>query len=574
MNKIIVWVATILMVALSDTCFAQNEEISDSDIAALNAKLSIVSIYEPEKVYGIIIEDSVKYAKVIEDSKDKSYSYFWRALAYLSVGRYQDALNDLNAAEANYNPKNAHTSLVPIYVEKANLYEYWKDYEKYDKYMDLACEQMLADEGVEYASDYQDVSKYYVYLYQSYKLRTAERYEESNEVLLKALALYNNDTEALTRMAYNMLSLGRYQDVLDVLSRIEEPVDDVDYYNLKADAYYYLGEYQKVIDVLLTMMCIKPNYLINNWLYDKLSKDFDYAIEQMQTRIKDDPDNKNLQLILGDLYFLTENDIEAIKSYNKGNSLFLERLYSRAYAYYHLGYYQQAINDYNEVLTKIQNDYSSFGVECLDYLARAYRAIGDIDKAIEIYNILGETFDSKEDYSSYQRGWCYEMKGEFDKAMAGYNRAISLDPNYAYYYLMRGELLHKGLIQGDKEQAKSDFETVLELDTIVYDYSCRQYALHYLGRDDEAIKWMDEMITQNPQNRGNYYDKACLYAIMGRKSEAVAALREAFEHGYINFGHIKIDDDMDPIRELPEFKALIAEYKALHDKQLNDLLEN
>ena len=47
MNKIIVWVATILMVALSDTCFAQNEEISDSDIAALNAKLSIVSIYEP-----------------------------------------------------------------------------------------------------------------------------------------------------------------------------------------------------------------------------------------------------------------------------------------------------------------------------------------------------------------------------------------------------------------------------------------------------------------------------------------------------------------------------------------------
>ena len=61
---------------------------------------------------------------------------------------------------------------------------------------------------------------------------------------------------------------------------------------------------------------------------------------------------------------------------------------------------------------------------------------------------------------------------------------------------------------------------------------------------------------------------------MGRKSEAVAALREAFEHGYRNFGHIKNDDDMDPIRDMPEFKALIAEYKALHDKQLKELLEN
>ena len=566
--KNFLFVATILMVALSGTCFAQNEEISDSDIAALEAKLSFAFTYEPEDFFGIIIEDSLTYAKLIEVSNDKSHSYFWRALAYKSVGRYQDALNDLNAAEANYNPQNAHISLVPIYAEKASLYECLPDFNEYDKCMEQAYSQMLADEGVEYAVDYSNVYRYDVYYYRAYKFRMYGRYDESNEMLLKVLALYNNDTKALLMMAKNLNAQSRSQDMLDVLSRIEEPVDNEEYYYLKADAYYYLGEYQKVIDVLLTMMYKWPipiTFTVRLWEEGHL----DYAIEQMQMRFKDDPDNENVQIFLGDVCSLDKDYLQAIKLYNKVHSLPALKLRVRAGAYYQLGYYQQAINDYNEVWAI--DPYQLVG--SLVSLADAYCEIGDIDKSIEICNICDKYFSNFYP-PSYQRGWCYEIKGEFDKAMAEYNNAISISPKKACNYLKRGELLHKGLIQGDKEQAKSDFETVLVLDTIVDVNSCRQYALHFLGRDDEAIKWMNEIIAQNPKDRGIYYDKACLYAIMGRKSEAVAALREAFEHGYRNFGHIKNDDDMDPIRDMPEFKALIAEYKALHDKQLKELLEN
>lgn len=66
---------------------------------------------------------------------------------------------------------------------------------------------------------------------------------------------------------------------------------------------------------------------------------------------------------------------------------------------------------------------------------------------------------------------------------------------------------------------------------------------------------------------------------MGRLNESVAALRKAFENGYRSFAHIEHDDDMDAIRELPEFKHLIEEYKAkpirieADDEQAKDKIE-
>lgn len=48
---------------------------------------------------------------------------------------------------------------------------------------------------------------------------------------------------------------------------------------------------------------------------------------------------------------------------------------------------------------------------------------------------------------------------------------------------------------------------------------------------------------------------------MKRLDESISAFRTAFERGFCSFAHIENDDDMDPIRNLPEFKSLIEEYK-------------
>ena len=195
-------------------------------------------------------------------------------------------------------------------------------------------------------------------------------------------------------------------------------------------------------------------------------------------------------------------------------------------------------------------------------------AIADFTKGIEL--------DPTSAYAYYKRGWCYELSGDDDSAMKDYNAGIDVDKNYPYIFLMRGELYLK---RGEKEKANTDFEEVIRQDTVAENGSCRQYALHFLGRDAEALEWMDKIIASDSMGNGVYYDKSCLLARMGRLDESVAALRKAFEKGYRSFAHIEHDNDIDAIRELPEFKHLIEEYKAkpirieADDEQAEDKIE-
>ena len=45
-------------------------------------------------------------------------------------------------------------------------------------------------------------------------------------------------------------------------------------------------------------------------------------------------------------------------------------------------------------------------------------------------------------------------------------------------------------------KADADFESVIRLDTLAESGSARQYALHFLGQDDEAVEWTMRSTTQ------------------------------------------------------------------------------
>ena len=118
------------------------------------------------------------------------------------------------------------------------------------------------------------------------------------------------------------------------------------------------------------------------------------------------------------------------------------------------------------------------------------------------------------------------------------------------------------------DEARADFETAVAKDTVATDGSSTHYALHELGRDEEALAWMQKIIDEDPSDAGNWYDYACLYGRMNRIDDAMKALEKAFEHGYRNFGHLEYDYDMDILRDLPSYKALVAKYKAIHEEFL------
>ena len=107
----------------------------------------------------------------------------------------------------------------------------------------------------------------------------------------------------------------------------------------------------------------------------------------------------------------------------------------------------------------------------------------------------------------------------------------------------------------------ADFLKVIEIEDTPDKYDCIHYAYQGLGETDKAIAAIDTIIARNEDKKGNYYDAACLYSRMKNKDKALEYLEKCLEMGYNRFSHIRIDHDMDFIRDTPEFKALITKYE-------------
>lgn len=102
---------------------------------------------------------------------------------------------------------------------------------------------------------------------------------------------------------------------------------------------------------------------------------------------------------------------------------------------------------------------------------------------------------------------------------------------------------------------------MIEIENTPEKYSCIHYAYQGLGQYDKAIEMMDSIIAREEDRAGSYYDAACLYSQMDNKQKALEYLEKSLELGYRRFAHIERDQDMDPIRDMEEFKALILKYK-------------
>ena len=77
------------------------------------------------------------------------------------------------------------------------------------------------------------------------------------------------------------------------------------------------------------------------------------------------------------------------------------------------------------------------------------------------------------------------------------------------------------------------------------------------GRYDAAASIFREIAESNPSHAGTaLYNVACAHSCKGDVDAAIVALREAIDHGFTNFAHMRIDPDLDNARDDPRFAAL------------------
>lgn len=480
-----------------------------------------------------------------------SDAFALRACAYRDDGYIDYAVAELSKALEYWNDK-CQTELYWIHEERGVNYMYLKEYDK--ALVDLDKAYTLAKK--KYKHNAEDGILDQIVMQQAHIYYTQKKYAEADKIYKEMIERNESEISAILGLARNMIAREGFQKaipLLDKCAQIDYKYDQV--YRFRMKAYSGLGNKEKAIDDAIAY-CATTRQLDDDEYVNVLKSSPRYAIGKISEQINQ-------------------------------NDNWLWRMH-RGLLFEYIGDYRKAIADYEAIELKYGAD-----AELYSYKAESYRQLGLMDDAIEqmtnaialgdngsflycilsradYYRLAGKYREAIADFTKYieqkptdvfgyyRRGWCYELMGDDKSAMDNYNAGIELDKTYPYLYLMRGEQYLK---QGDIAKANADFEQILKLDNIANENSCRQYALHFLGRDTEAIEWMNEIIKKAPNNKDNYYDQACLYARMGKKREAVSALHTALEKGYRSFAHIAADDDLDTIRELPEFKVMIKEYK-------------
>lgn len=435
-----------------------------------------------EKALGLL-------GKQLQSAPGDVKTLVFRCQLYKDLGRYGEALADINAAIKNNNRKSGYSEAV-LYWWKAWVYDAMGDKDGNMQNLELAysaARKNRKNEGENYAKlchNYCD------------KLTRAGRDAESLAICRELMKEDEADIVAASLAARNMLAAGDIEGAGKIIreySRFGSDNTEFDYASMKY--WEAVGDRHKAVDAALDYAGHYDAEQIGV-VIKALKADRKYSESMLRKRIKDGAENKPTWQATLALYYYYTHDFEPalkellqmIDEYGGKDELagYVASCYDR------LGMPEEAVKTLKEAEeVQIKNNPSYYYCLLGDYYqdwGRYEDAISVLDKAIEE--------DPADAFPYYKSGWCYEFLGDEAKALERYSSGIEMDDSYPYIFLMRGELYLK---QGKKELADADFKAVVEKDTVLDDSSCRQYALHFLGgtkrRLSGRIRWRRSSLT-------------------------------------------------------------------------------
>ncbi len=323
------------------------------------------------------------------------------------------------------------------------------------------------------------------------------------------------------------------------------------------------------------------------------SEKYDSALWYYNKAIKYDPKGRTAYYNVGLVLEAKKDYPGAIKMYDKAfamDTTYATALTAAADAYRVLGNQEQAVRYYEKSL-KVDTTYHSNIVE---RLVNAYMAIPDSAKAAyyihkmmdhgttsssmyqlgSLYYTLGhddearlwleKTRKADDLYTApvtYLYGSMEQRKGNYEQAQLYYDTVLQLAPNNTYYLNRMAEFI--GLTLKKPEQAKPFVEKAVAIDSLNTDNSFFTMAYNYYLANDmvKSIEWFKKSIALNPYDQGSMYNLACIYSLQKNSTEALRYLEASIKAGYADFKHMGEDTDLDNIRKLPEFAAMMAKYR-------------
>jgi len=256
-------------------------------------------------------------------------------------------------------------------------------------------------------------------------------------------------------------------------------------------------------------------------------------------------------------------DLTAYQWYSKGNDAFNLKLYNEAiecyqeainldpkhadaydnmgFAYYRKGNYDSAIEMCEKAISinpEYANAYDNMGV--------IYAHKGDFDKAIEMYekaisinpefaeayDNMGSAYAKKGNYDKAiyvnigkDKSIAYTKKGNYDKAIELFEKAISINPEYADAYFNMGLAYD---YKGNYDKAIEMYEKAVSINTkYAAAYNNMGSAYDDKGNHDKAIEMYEKAISIKPEYADAYFNMGVSYGQQGNYDKAISCLKKA-----------------------------------------------
>jgi clan AA aspartic protease (TIGR02281 family) len=495
------------------------------------------------------------FKKELEEHPQNAYANLYLAHIQLHNEEYGNALSAIEQA-IKYVPKKDKEYRALCYYKRAGIYDALGKQE-----------EALADYTTSISIDPENLSAYkeradIYYVQEKYDLADADY-----KLILKKDA---SNPSALMGLGRNEVRRNNYEGAVSLFDNVIALYSDYSRaYAFRAEAYMGQKKYMEAASDVVKALELDGDSKAFGVMIDMA----DSAFVQISTKLKamavTDPNNAYWPYYLGIVHEDTEKYEKAITHYMKSAKLDEGAAsYTRiSSCYQEMGDWASAIEYIDKAITLDPKDN-----DLILYKADFHYDAGDVASAVTMMDEYVERVPD-EPFGYERRAWYKDNAQDVDGAIEDYTTAITLEVDDAHAYLRRGVLY---LAKGEADLAKTDFETVVKLDTVPELGSSRMYALAHMGLKDEAVAWMDKILDADGDDQGTYYEAACLYSLMGECEKSLSYLEKSLEKGNKSYNHMMRDNDLVNIRDTEAFAALMEKYfpkKAMNEAAQVGLIE-